>query len=439
MRAVIFDMDGVIFDSEKAVVECWKEIAQKYEIKNIEETCRMCLGINAQVTKEIFLSEYGEHFPYDHYKKEMSALFHSRYDGGKLPVKPGIKELLTYLKENGYKTAIASSTRYRVVLQEIEDAGLLPFFDEIVGGDMVTKSKPEPEIFLHACECLGVKPKEAVVIEDSYNGIRAAHRGGMVPIMIPDMLEPNKEMEKLAAGILANPADVVSYLENRQDAERKYDTVIFDLDGTLLYTLDDLTRAVNVAMEKMKMPCCTLEQVRSYVGNGIRKLVERAVPEGTSEEKTDEAFAYFKAYYDVHCLDKTVPYDGIEELLNGLKNQGYKMAIVSNKQDAPVKELQKKFFSEYISVAIGEQEGMKRKPAPDTVFAALRELGSSPEHAVYVGDSDVDFDTANNAGLPCISVLWGFRDEAFLRKKGAVVFAKNPREVYGIVEAQILR
>jgi phosphoglycolate phosphatase len=211
-------------------------------------------------------------------------------------------------------------------------------------------------------------------------------------------------------------------------------TVIFDLDGTLLYTLTDLTDATNYALRSMGMPERSLEEVRQFVGNGIRKLVERAVPEGTGEDTLEQTFSIFKEYYDAHCTDHTMPYEGVLELMEQLQKKGYKMAIVSNKVDKAVKELNESFFSRYISVAIGEKEGVRKKPAPDTVYEALKELGSSKDEAVYVGDSDVDLATAVNSGLPCISVLWGFRDRDFLVERGATVFAREAADVLRILE-----
>lgn len=210
---------------------------------------------------------------------------------------------------------------------------------------------------------------------------------------------------------------------------RTYDTVIFDLDGTLLNTLEDLTDAVNAALAAGGYPVRTIEEVRRFVGNGIGKLIQRAVPEGTSEEDFERVFASFKEYYAVHCNDKTRPYPGIPELLTRLKEAGYRLAIVSNKADFAVKELRDIYFADTIRVAIGEREGIRRKPAPDTVEQALWELGSDREHSVYVGDSDVDIETAGNAGIPCISVTWGFREEAFLRTCGGQNFAADADEV----------
>lgn len=214
-KAVVFDMDGVIFDSEKLVVECWKVIADKYEIPNIEVACRECLGLNRTATREKMLKRYGADFPYDEYKQEMSDLFHSRYDGGRLPMKPGVVELLTNLQEQGILIALASSTRREVVLAELRDAGILGFFNEVVCGDMVERSKPAPDIFLKACELLQVEPESAFAIEDSYNGIRSAHSGGLRPIMVPDMAEPTEEMRELAEVILGSLTDVWNYLESR--------------------------------------------------------------------------------------------------------------------------------------------------------------------------------------------------------------------------------
>ena len=210
---------------------------------------------------------------------------------------------------------------------------------------------------------------------------------------------------------------------------KKYETVIFDLDGTLLNTLEDLSDAVNYALREMGMPERSLEEVRSFVGNGVRRLMELSVPEGFDNPAFEETFAKFREYYGVHCNDKTRAYDGVLELIRELKNEGYALAIVSNKLDLAVKELSEIYFEGIIKVAIGEKEGVAKKPAPDTVYAALKELDMPAETAVYVGDSEVDVMTAKNSGLPCISVLWGFRDEAFLRENGATQFARTAEEV----------
>lgn len=210
---------------------------------------------------------------------------------------------------------------------------------------------------------------------------------------------------------------------------KKYQTVIFDMDGTLLNTLEDLTDATNYALRKMGMPERSLDEVRTFVGNGVQKLLERAVPGGLDNPQFEETFAEFKEYYSVHCNDKTGPYEGVLPLLRELKAEGYALAIVSNKLDAAVKDLAEGYFEGIVPVAIGEREGVAKKPAPDMVQIALKELGVSAESAVYVGDSEVDLMTAQNSGLPCITILWGFRDEEFLRNQGAVNIARTPQEI----------
>ena len=210
--AVVFDMDGVIFDSERLVIECWQVIAEKYGIRQVESVCRECLGINKEASKRKFLEHFGQDFPYDTYKAEMSRLFHERYDGGRLPMKPGVEELLAFLKEQGKKVALASSTRSQVVKTELADAGILSYFDAVICGDMVQNSKPAPDIFIRACECLGTDPARSFAVEDSHNGIRSAKSAGLRPIMVPDLVPVTEEMEQLTEVILPSLADVKQYL-----------------------------------------------------------------------------------------------------------------------------------------------------------------------------------------------------------------------------------
>lgn len=214
----------------------------------------------------------------------------------------------------------------------------------------------------------------------------------------------------------------------------KKTTVIFDLDGTLLDTLQDLADAANYALRKEGMPERTIDEVRRFVGNGVRLLMIRAVPGGESNPLFEETFAQFKEYYGEHCNDNTKPYEGMIELLETLKSKGYSVAIVSNKIDFAVKELSALYFKGIVPVAIGEKEGVRRKPAPDTVREALKELGRTAEESVYVGDSDVDIETAKNAGMPCVSVLWGFRDREFLEEHGAKRYARTAEDVLKLVE-----
>lgn len=211
---------------------------------------------------------------------------------------------------------------------------------------------------------------------------------------------------------------------------KQYDTYIFDLDGTLLSTLGDLAASTNYAMRRCSMPEHSVDAVRRFVGNGVRKLMERAVPGGEANGRFDEAFALFREHYMQHSLDTTVPYPGIMGMLERLHGAGKRLAIVSNKFYAATQELNSHFFSQYVSVAIGERSDIRRKPAPDTVVEALRQLGTTADGAVYVGDSEVDVATAANSGMPCISVLWGFRDKGFLMEHGATTFVSRPDEIF---------
>lgn len=213
----------------------------------------------------------------------------------------------------------------------------------------------------------------------------------------------------------------------------KYKAIIFDLDGTLTDTLEDLYLSVNHALRSCGLPERQLDEVRRFVGNGVRKLVERAVPEGTDLLMTERCFEAFRTHYIIHCQDHTCLYPGVAYLLMTLHSKGYRMAVVSNKLQTGVDELVRTFFSGVIDVAIGEQPEVPRKPAPDMVIQALDRLGVKKEEAIYVGDSDVDLQTASNAGLPCISVLWGFRSRDFLACHGATVFAEQPQDILALV------
>lgn len=213
----------------------------------------------------------------------------------------------------------------------------------------------------------------------------------------------------------------------------KYTTVVFDLDGTLLDTLEDLMEAVNYALKQYGCPARTLEEIRTFVGNGVRTLMQRAVPGGESNPDFEHIISAFREYYTSHCEVRTHAYDGVPELMQKLRESGCRMSIVSNKLDKAVKELNASYFGSYSQTAIGEREGVRRKPAPDMVEAALAELNSSRKETVYIGDSEVDIQTAANAGLDCISVSWGFRDTDFLRRNGASVIADTPQEVFRLI------
>ena len=209
----------------------------------------------------------------------------------------------------------------------------------------------------------------------------------------------------------------------------RYDAVIFDLDGTLLNTLDDLAGSTNHALTACAFPTRTREEVRQFVGNGVANLIHRAVPAGTPEEETQRCLALFRAHYLTNMRHNTAPYPGVLPLLDRLSAAGVGVAVVSNKFDGAVKELCRHYFGPRVPVAIGESPAVRKKPAPDTVFAALEQLRVPAARAVYVGDSDVDIDTARSAGMDCISVSWGFRDAPFLARHGAARIAAAPDQL----------
>jgi len=212
----------------------------------------------------------------------------------------------------------------------------------------------------------------------------------------------------------------------------RYKTVIFDLDGTLLDTLEDLCDSTNFALSRFGYPERTLREVRAFVGNGIGKLIERALPGGAENPDYDAVFAEFKMHYAENCNNKTKAYGGIYAMLDELKACGIKMAVVSNKVDSTVKELCARYFSGFFEVAVGECEGVRRKPAPDAVFAAMDALGAKKESTVYVGDSEVDVETAKNAGLDLIAVSWGFRDRERLSLLGDFPIADTANDIVSL-------
>ena len=209
----------------------------------------------------------------------------------------------------------------------------------------------------------------------------------------------------------------------------KYKAVIFDMDGTLLDTLEDISDSVNYALGILGFPERDISEIRGYVGNGVIRMMQLSLPDGTQNQKINDAVAIFRQHYDNNCRNKTHSYAGIMELLQELRERGYKTAVISNKYDAAVKELNDFYFSKYLAVAIGERDDIRRKPAADMLLAALNRLGVTTEEAVYIGDSEVDIETAANAGVDCITVTWGFRDRDWLIGHGAGKIVSSPSEL----------
>ena len=210
----------------------------------------------------------------------------------------------------------------------------------------------------------------------------------------------------------------------------KYNTIIFDLDGTLLNTLDDLRDSLNDILSEKGYPAKTLEEVRSYIGDGVMNLIKRSLPTGYTQDEVNLLLEQFREHYKNNMQNKTRPYNGIMELLLDLHRYNYKIGIVSNKYDSAVKSLSRFFFGNIVSVAIGETNEVRRKPAPDSVIKAIQELDSDTSQTIFVGDSDTDVQTAKNAGIPCIGVTWGFRSREVLRTAGADYLIDTPKELF---------
>lgn len=215
----------------------------------------------------------------------------------------------------------------------------------------------------------------------------------------------------------------------------KYKLIIFDLDGTILDTLEDLKNSLNHALRKNDLPERTLAEVRQFVGNGILKLIERAAPTDASADAVQKIFADFMAHYKLHCADLTRPYDGIPELIRALRKEGCLIAVVSNKADSAVQDLCRQYFPGLIDIAVGERENVKKKPAPDSVLEVMRQLNCTAVESVYIGDSEVDIRTACHAGIDAIIVEWGFRDRDFLILKGATALVHTPKEIITLCRA----
>lgn len=213
-KSIVFDMDGIIFDSEQLVLKTWKTYAGEYNLDNIEEAFLSCVGTTRESTRKRMHELYGQDFKYDEFREKASALFHKTAEQEGLPVKKGVRELLEYLKNENFKIGLASSTRMKIVEKELKQADLFSYFDVVIGGDLLKKSKPEPDIYLMACKELKVNPKDTYAVEDSYNGIKSAYNAGMKAVMVPDLLKPTEEITKLCYVICKDLLEVKEVLKN---------------------------------------------------------------------------------------------------------------------------------------------------------------------------------------------------------------------------------
>ena len=211
-------------------------------------------------------------------------------------------------------------------------------------------------------------------------------------------------------------------------------TIIFDLDGTLLNTLEDLHDSTNFILDYCNYPKKSLEEIRNFVGNGIEKLIERALPNGINNQNFTKCVTKFKKHYSENMYNKTKPYEGIIEMLTALNTHNVRIAVVSNKFDKAAKELCKKYFNDKIDIVVGESKDIRKKPAPDSILEVLKQLGSETTTTLYVGDSEIDIEAAKNANLPCICVSWGFRNTEFLRRAGAKIIIDKPSQLLDLID-----
>ena len=276
----------------------------------------------------------------------------------------------------------------------------------------------------------GTRELLSSVVDNRLNNVMKYLTSITIVMAIPTIISGIYGMNVSGIGMpLASSPYVMSQELEQETAKKKIQTVIFDLDGTLLNTIEDLTDSVNAVCTQYGYPVYPVETIKSYVGNGIRKLIERAIPQGAENPQYEGVYESFCAYYQKHCCVKTRPYDGILTMLDTLKAQGIAVGIVSNKNHNAVVELRDTFFKDAIPAAIGQSDTTRKKPAPDTVYEAMKQLGAQKETTVYIGDSEVDKQTADNAGLPCILVSWGFRERTALEKLGAWGIADTPQQI----------
>ena len=435
--SIIFDVDGTLWDVRDAVALAWRDVITEltdWEINFDDKS----LGAMFGKTMDTIFFHFYPNSTREEYEK-ITGTIYKRQKEYLIKYAPdlyeGVADTLKKLSEK-YKLFIVTNAQrgYIDTVFAVHDVQKY-FTDWMCFGDTNASKDVTIRQIIERNSL-----KNAVYVGDTQGDANSCEKAG-IPIVyaaygLGTVEKPWKSIDKFSE--LEN-----IFLEKNDDKEavkasdvsetQKIDTVIFDLDGTLLYTIEDLAASTNYALKKNGMPVRSLEEVTAFVGNGVAKLIERAVPQGTEKELFDKVFADFKEHYAVHNLDHTRPYPGIMEMLSELKKQGYGVAVVSNKLQSATKSLCEHFFGNLIDVVVGDNPNMAKKPEADMVNEALYRLNKSRANAVYVGDSEVDIETAKNAGMKLIMVEWGFRKRADMERLGADCFINRADDIFDVI------
>ena len=439
--SIIFDVDGTLWDVRDAVAHAWRDVITELTDWEINFDGKSLGAMFGKTMDTIFF-----HFYPNSTKEEYEKITGVIYKRQK-------EYLIRYapdLYEDVEKTLEKLSHRYKLFIVTNAQRG---YIDTVFAVHDVQKYFTDWMCFgdTNASKDVTIRKiiernnlKNAVYVGDTQGDADSCDKAG-IPIVyaaygLGKVEKPWRSIDKfseLEDIFIEKKAcnEAQESVSEKSIAAGKIDTVIFDLDGTLLYTIEDLAASTNHALRQYGMPERTLEEVTAFVGNGVAKLIERAVVPGTDKELFDKVFAEFKKHYAVHNLDHTRPYPGIVDMLTGLKEQGYKVAVVSNKLQSATQSLCEHFFGELVPLAVGDNPSMAKKPEADMVNEALCRLNRSRANAVYVGDSEVDIETAKNSGMKLIMVEWGFRKRADMEKLGAGCFIDKPEKIFDILKA----
>ena len=439
---IIFDVDGTLWDVRKVVEKSWSDTITRETDWPIRFDDKSLGAMFGKTMDTIFFHFYPESTREEY--ERLTAIIYNVQNKNLIKYAPplynGVKETLEKLAER-YKLFIVTNAQrgYIDTIFKVHDIKKY-FTDWMCFGD-TGESKDVTITKLMERNHL----ERAAYVGDTQGDADASAKAG-IPMVYAGYGLGHVDKQWKSIKSFTELKDIFlpdgRGLEQEQDKYYKIsqgmpvDTVIFDLDGTLLYTIEDLAGSTNYVLKMHGMPERTLEEITSFVGNGVAKLMERAVVSGTSPEQVATMLAEFKEHYGAHSMDNTRPYDGITDMLKNLKQRGYKLAVVSNKLESATRNLCEHFFAGLIDTVVGDNPQMAKKPEADMVNAALFRLNSSRSAAVYVGDSEVDIVTAENAGMKLIMVEWGFRKRADMEKLGADCFINSPDEIYSVLERQ---